>query len=101
MKGGVYGTLRAGTKRDLVCKLHEARIFHDFWILAGADGGWNWEPVASRDFAAIRAVRLPEEWKNNGAESGKRLRMLQCEALAKLPDLTPARAPNAPPLPEK
>lgn len=101
MKGGVYGTLRAGTRRDLVCKLNEARIFHDFWILAGADGGWNWEPIASRDLSVIRAVRLPEEWRNRGAESGKRLRMLQCEALARLPKLEPARAHNAPPLPEK
>ena len=101
MKGGVYGSLRAGTRRDLICKLQEARIFHDFWILAGADGGWNWEPMATRDLAAIRAVRLPEAWRNRGAESGKRLRQLQCEALSRLPKSQPPRALNAPPLPEE
>ncbi len=101
MKGGMYGSLRAGTRRDLVCQLNDARVFREFWILAGADGGWNWEPQASRDLAAARAVRLPEAWRNKGAESGKRLRQLQCEALARLPKLTPARAPNAPPLPEE
>lgn len=99
MKGGMYGSLRAGTRRDMLLKLHEARIFHDFWVLAGADGGWNWEPIASRDLAAIRAVRLPEEWRNRGAESGKRLRMLQCEVMSRLPRLEPERAKNAPPLP--
>ncbi len=98
MKGGMYGTLRAGTKRDLICKLSAEGIFHEFWILAGADGGWNWEPIASRDLAAVRSVRLPEEWRNRGAESGKRLRLLQCEALSRLPDLSPERAENAPPL---
>ena len=101
MKGGMYGSLRAGTRRDLVCKLQETGIFHDFWILAGADGGWNWEPMAERDLSAVRAVRLPEQWRNKGAESGKRLRQLQCEALAKLPKSSPDRAENAPPLPEK
>ncbi len=101
MKGGMYGSLRAGTRRDLVCKLHETGIFHDFWVLAGADGGWNWEPMAERDLATVRAVRLPEKWRNKGADSGKRLRQLQCEALARLPKFSPERAQNAPPLPEK
>ena len=98
MKGGIYGTLRVGTRRDLICKLHDEGIFHDFWILAGADGGWNWEPLASRDLAVVRSVRLPEAWRNKGAESGRRLRMLQCEALSRLPDIPPERAWNAPPL---
>lgn len=97
MKGGMYGTLRAGTRRDLVLKLDAERIFHDFWVLAGADGGWNWDSVASRDLAAVRSVRLPEDWRNRGAESGKRLRMLQCEALSRLPRMEPERAENAPP----
>lgn len=100
MKGGIYGSLRAGTRRDMLCQLQEARIFHEFWILAGADGGWNWEPAASRDLAAVRAVRLPEQWRNRGAESGRRLRILQCEALSRLPALKPERAKNAPLLPE-
>lgn len=100
MKGGMYGSLRSGTRRDMLCRLQEARIFHDFWILAGADGGWNWEPMAARDLEAVRAVRLPEVWRNKGEASGKRLRQLQCEALSRLPRVTPERADNAPPLPQ-
>ncbi|HJD97387.1 HD domain-containing protein [Mailhella massiliensis] len=99
MKGGVYGSLRAGTRRDMLCKLQENRIFHEFWVLAGADGGWDWEPMASRDLAAIRAVHLPDAWRNKGEASGKRLRQLQCEALSRLPAFTPERAKNAPPMP--
>ncbi len=95
MKGGIYGSLRAGTRRDMVCQLHDAGIFHEFWILAGADGGWDWEPMARRDLDAVRKVRLPEEWRNRGKESGGRLRALQCEALSRLPKYEPERARNA------
>ena len=96
MKGGMYGSLRVGTRRDLLCQLHDARIFHEFWVLAGADGGWNWDGVASRDLAVVRSVRLPVEWRNRGEESGRRLRQLQCEALSRLPKLSPERAEHAP-----
>lgn len=94
MKGGMYGSLRAGTRRDLVCQIHDARIDHDFWLLAGADGGWDWEPIAERDRLVIQSVHLPEQWRNRGAESGKRLRALQCEAISRLPKMEPERAEN-------
>lgn len=101
MKGGMYGTLRAGTRRDLVCQLHDAHIDHDFWLLAGADGGWDWGPMARRDLEAVRRVHLPPEWQGRGEESGRRLRAMQCEALSRLPKFEPERAGNAEgPLPQ-
>ena len=97
MKGGMYGSLRSGTRRDMLCKLREAHLGHDFWLLAGADGGWDWEPMAERDMAAMLKVHLPEEWRNRGEQSGKRLRSMQCEAISRLPKFTPERAANAGP----
>ena len=97
MKGGMYGSLRSGTRRDMLCQLRDAHISHDFWVLAGADGGWDWEPMAERDMAAMLKVHLPEEWRNRGEESGKRLRAMQCEAISRLPKIQPERAGNAGP----
>ena len=95
MKGGMYGSLRSGTRRDMLCQIRDAHIEHDFWLLAGADGGWDWEPMAERDMAAMLKVHLPEEWRNRGEESGRRLRSMQCEAISRLPKFTPERAQNA------
>ena len=97
MKAGMYGSLRSGTRRDMLCKLREANVGHDFWLLAGADGGWDWEPMAERDMETMLKVHLPEQWRNRGEESGKRLRSMQCEALSRLPKYTPERAENAGP----
>ncbi|WP_458399719.1 HD domain-containing protein [Mailhella sp.] len=97
MKGGMYGSLRSGTRRDMLCQLRDAHIGHDFWLLAGADGGWDWEPMAERDMNAMLKVHLPEEWRNRGEESGRRLRSMQCEAISRLPKFTPDRARNAGP----
>ena len=97
MKGGMYGSLRSGTRRDMLCQLRDAHLGHDFWLLAGADGGWDWEPMAERDMNAMLKVHLPEEWRNRGEESGRRLRSMQCEAISRLPKFTPDRARNAGP----
>ena len=79
----------------MLCQIRDAHIEHDFWVLAGADGGWDWEPMAERDMQAMLKVHLPEEWRNRGEESGKRLRSMQCEAISRLPKFTPERAQNA------
>ena len=97
MKAGMYGSLRSGTRRDMLCQLRDAHLGHDFWLLAGADGGWDWEPMAERDMNAMLKVHLPEEWRNRGEESGRRLRSMQCEAISRLPKFTPDRARNAGP----
>jgi len=93
----MYGSLRSGTRRDMLCQLRDAHLGHDFWLLAGADGGWDWEPMAERDMNAMLKVHLPEEWRNRGEESGRRLRSMQCEAISRLPKFTPERARNAGP----
>ncbi len=100
MKGGMYGSLRSGTRRDMLCQLRDAHLGHEFWMLTGADGGWDWEPMAERDMQAMLKVHLPQEWRDRGAESGKRLRAMQCEALSRLPKLQPERAENAGTCPE-
>ena len=85
MKGGTYGKLRAGTRRDMLLQLESAGIMHDFWILAAADSGLDWEQAAQRELRAIKEVRLPREWQGLGEESGRRLRDLQCAAISRLP----------------
>lgn len=97
MKGGMYGSLRSGTRRDMLCQLRDAHIGHDFWVLAGADGGWDWEPMAERDLETMQKVHLPAVWRDRGAESGQRLRAMQCEAISRLPKFQPKRAENAGP----
>lgn len=101
MKGGMYGILRPGTRRDLLYSLEASGIFHDFWAVALADSGINWEPMALRDLNAIRAVRLPYEWRNRGAASGEKLRMLQCEAISRLPKFFPEKEAHLTPMPEE
>ena len=95
MKGGMYGSLRSGTRRDMLCQLRDAHLGHEFWLLTGADGGWDWEPMAERDLEAMQRVHLPQEWCDRGAESGRRLRAMQCEAISRLPKIQPERAANA------
>ena len=100
MKGGMYGSLRSGTRRDMLCQLRDAHIEHEFWMLAGADGGWDWEPMAKRDTQAMLQVHLPQDWRDRGEESGRRLRAMQCEAISRLPKFQPDRAENAGTCPE-
>ncbi len=91
MKGGVYGRLRAGTRRDMLMQIKGAGIMHDFWVLAGADGNMDWEPLAQQDLQAMESVHLPPEWRGRGTESGRRLRNLQCEAMSRLPRIAPEK----------
>lgn len=82
MKAGRYGQLRPGTRRDVLWNVHIARLHEPFWKLVGADSGLNLLPDVNRDLDILLAARLPREWSGLGAESGRRLRELQCQALA-------------------
>mgnify|MGYP002626557267 CR=1 FL=1 len=95
MKGGVYGSLRAGTRRDLLVLVKNAGIMHDFWLLAGADGNVDWEPAALQDLQAMESVHLPKEWQGKGEESGRRLRNMQCEVMSRLPKPMPRKLRGA------
>lgn len=89
MKAGRYRLLRPGTRRDVVWEAYSARLHESFWKLVQADSGLELSPAADRALAVLLAVRLPEAWRGQGAESGRRLRELQCQALAGRADTIP------------
>ena len=82
MKGGIFPTLRAGTRRDLLHIVHSAHLDQPFWKLVDADSGKDMSTLALRQLQTILAVQLPAQWRNRGAASGKQLRLMQCEALS-------------------
>ncbi|MDR0465937.1 MAG: HD domain-containing protein [Deltaproteobacteria bacterium] len=84
MQGGIYPKLRIGSKRDLLMRVHAARLDHSFWDMVSADAGKDLRTNALSDLEALRRVRLPAELRDQGEESGIRLRLLQCEALCRL-----------------
>ncbi len=85
MKAGRYRMLRPGTRRDVIWDAHVAGLHTPFWKLVNADSGVELSPEADRDRAVLLAVRLPEAGRGLGEESGRRLRELQCQALAVSP----------------
>jgi tRNA nucleotidyltransferase (CCA-adding enzyme) len=78
-----YPELRPGTRVDLLAKAHAAGLMRELFLLARADHGVNHAPLALADLAALLAVRLPADTCGLGEESGRRLRELRAEALAK------------------
>lgn len=85
MKAGRYRTLRPGTRRDILWEVHAARLDEPFWKVVNADSGQNLSLDVARDLAIILAVHLPEPWRDRGEMSGRHMRELQCEALARAP----------------
>ena len=81
MLGGIYPTLRISAKRDLLMRVHAARLDLPFWNLVSVDVEKDRLADALRDLETVRRVRLPEELRDRGEEAGIRLRRLQCEAL--------------------
>ncbi|MDR2696675.1 MAG: HD domain-containing protein [Deltaproteobacteria bacterium] len=84
MQGGIYPKLRIGAKRDLLMRVHAARLDRPFWDMVSADAEEDRRADALRDLEALRHVRLPAALRGRGEESGARLRLLQCEALGSL-----------------
>ncbi|WP_022660176.1 HD domain-containing protein [Desulfovibrio desulfuricans] len=84
MKAGMFATLRTGTSRDLLWRVNQLGLSRPFWKLADADSNSPVSSMAYPGLKAINAVRLPEEWHNRGAESARKLREMQCMALAAL-----------------
>ena len=82
MKGGLYASLRPGTRCDLLLKVHSARLDDAFWRLVEADSGRRLRDRAARELAAILAVALPKEWRGRGEEAGRWLREERCRVLA-------------------
>ncbi|MDL2314192.1 HD domain-containing protein [Desulfovibrio sp. OttesenSCG-928-C14] len=82
MKAGIYTRLRPSTRVDLVAEAQSRRLFIPLFLLAQADSGHHYLlELATHDLKIINAVTLPPEWRNLGAESGRRLRDLRCQAI--------------------
>ena len=92
MKAARYPGLRPGTRVDLLMELHSRNLFREMFTVAFADANsldtetFSTENLllatAKADLKHILPIRLPEQYKNLGAESGRRLRELRCKALA-------------------
>ncbi len=84
MKAGRYSEHRPAVRVDLLAEAHAAGLALPLFLLAQADSGRNflWE-LASAELKIILNVTLPAGWQNRGAESGKKLRDLRCNALAR------------------
>lgn len=82
MAAARYPELRPGTRVDLLAETHAARLTDELFRMTAADCGRDHAPRARADLTAMLAVRLPEEWRDRGEESGRRLRDLRCMALA-------------------
>lgn len=85
MRAGHYGELRPGTRRDILWRVDRRGLSRPFWRLVDADSHQKWSIPAERDLHILRAVNLPEEWRNRGPESARQLRDLQCMALTEPP----------------
>jgi tRNA nucleotidyltransferase (CCA-adding enzyme) len=84
-----YRELRPGTRVDLLMELHAKRLVREMVALVQADRSSSphrspapglAEAVES-DLAAVLAVRLPAEHRDQGEASGQRLRQMRCKAL--------------------
>ncbi len=85
MRAGRYRQCRPGTRRDLLLKVHASGLWDAFWAVVEADTGEAFRESADKDLKTILDVRLPPGLQNLGEESGRRLRDLQCSALANCP----------------
>ncbi len=77
-----YLELRPGTRVDLLARLHAARITDELCALVEADHDARVREDVMRDLKTILSVSLPPEDRDNGPESGEKLRLLRCQALA-------------------
>ncbi len=81
MKAGNYPELRPGTKVDLLMKLHVSGLLENMRELCRADRGRDVMEHASADLAEILKVSLPVKDRNQGKESGEKLRNLRASRL--------------------
>lgn len=78
-----YAELRPGTRVDLLMELHSAGITEEMFLLARADHDTDHLEKALADTRTILQVRLEEQDRNKGQESGDKLRQLRAMALAR------------------
>lgn len=83
MKAGQYMKLKRKTRVDLLHALHVSGLFAPFCALVTADSRDDGTLAAHMrgDMAAMLRVSLPEEWRNKGETSARKLRELRITAL--------------------
>jgi tRNA nucleotidyltransferase (CCA-adding enzyme) len=85
MRAMRYAELRPGSRVDLLAAAAAAALARELFLMAQADHGTDHWPRAAADLKAMLAVRLPAEARDQGPESGRRLRELRAQALAARP----------------
>ena len=78
---GRYESLRMGTRVDLLFRLTSRALLREVFRLANVDSKHDFRALARADFEAASSVRLPAHLVDQGAESGRRLRLLRIEAM--------------------
>lgn len=84
MRVGNYHVLRPGTRVDLLDALHKQDLVGRMFDLAGADNGPDNLALARQDLKIMLSVELPEQDRDRGEHSAKRMRELRANALANL-----------------
>ena len=83
MQGGQYTALRPVKRVDMLMAVNKASLLRPFFSLVQADSNVDFTSIAQAELDVIIRVALPDKWRNLGPESGKRLRQMRGEALAK------------------
>lgn len=83
MVAGNYPQLKPATRVDLLTRLKSRGVLREMFRLVLADKGQDHGPLAQADLAALLAVPLPPEARNQGEKSGQLLRALRIKALRK------------------
>lgn len=90
MKAGIFLSLRPGTRRDLLWRVHSSGLGKSFWRLVDADSGTRLSATARGQLDTLLAVRLPEVWRGKGQLSARKLRELHCQALVAMREVGPS-----------
>lgn len=81
MTAAKYPELRPATRVDLLLRLKSRGVLREMFRLAAVDHGGDHLPLVQADLAAILAVRLPQDARDQGDRSGEILRGLRIRAL--------------------
>ena len=87
MRGGLYLTMRVGSRRDLIWRVKCLGLVDEFWRLVDADSHKEISVKAKAELEIISRVRLPEEFRDLGERSSEIFRQLQCQELAHNPQI--------------
>lgn len=81
--GAHYDQLQVPDKVDLLERLWKAGLVQPFFALVRACSGRNFQDWAHTDLQRMLAVTLPATERDLGELSGRRLRSLRCDAIAR------------------